>query len=139
MQFRLIVVNDFVKNNSWPEFVPELKSVIQSSNLISQGAYSQRSTINALIVLQTIVKPFQVLLHILYTDIYLLFFFRFWQAVRIVCFCFRKVMSLAYYVASNVVNRFLLLHQMLIISLQLYTEARIDNPKLEFIQSLSSF
>lgn len=61
MQFRLIVVNDFVNDNSWPNLVPELKTVIQSSNLISQGANTQWSTINALTVLQTIVKPFQVL------------------------------------------------------------------------------
>ena len=60
----MIIVNDFVSENSWPDFVPELRSAIQSSNLINQGAFSQWSTINALTVLQTIVKPFQVLPHV---------------------------------------------------------------------------
>lgn len=69
MQFRPIIVNDFVRENSWPDFVPKLKSVIQSSNLISQDANSQWSTINALNVLQTIVKPFQVLPHAFFFSI----------------------------------------------------------------------
>lgn len=57
--FRLIVAKDFVKENSWPELVPELKSVIQSSNLISQSVSSQWNTLNALTVLQTIIRPYQ--------------------------------------------------------------------------------
>nr|XP_019702618.1 importin beta-like SAD2 isoform X2 [Elaeis guineensis] len=57
--FRLIVGKDFVKENSWPELVPELKSVIQSSNLICPSASSQWNTINALTVLQTVIRPFQ--------------------------------------------------------------------------------
>ncbi|ONK61647.1 uncharacterized protein A4U43_C08F32130 [Asparagus officinalis] len=61
--FRPIIVNDFVRENSWPDFVPKLKSAIESSNLISQDANSQWSTINALNVLQTIVKPFQYFLN----------------------------------------------------------------------------
>ncbi|XWS53459.1 hypothetical protein CRYUN_Cryun10bG0003300 [Craigia yunnanensis] len=46
--FRIIVVTEFVKQNSWPELVPELRSAIQSSNVISNGANSEWSTINAL-------------------------------------------------------------------------------------------
>ncbi|KAG1326119.1 putative importin beta-like SAD2 [Cocos nucifera] len=59
--FRLIVGKDFVKENSWPELVPELKSVIQNSNLICPSASSQWNTINALTVLQTVIRPFQAL------------------------------------------------------------------------------
>lgn len=49
-----------MKENSWPELVPELKLVIQNSNLISQSEHSQWNTVNALTVLQTIIRPFQV-------------------------------------------------------------------------------
>ncbi|OVA16680.1 Importin-beta [Macleaya cordata] len=61
--FRVIIVKDFVKENSWPELVPELRSVIQNSNFVCQGANSQWNTINAFIVLQTITKPFQYFLN----------------------------------------------------------------------------
>ncbi|RZR79893.1 hypothetical protein BHM03_00005745 [Ensete ventricosum] len=60
MQFRLIVVKNFVKENTWPELVPELTSVIQRSNLIVQNGNAQWSTLNALTVLQAILRPFQV-------------------------------------------------------------------------------
>lgn len=60
MQFRLIVVKNFVKENTWPELVPELTLVIQRSNLIIQNKNAQWSTLNALTVLQTILRPFQV-------------------------------------------------------------------------------
>ncbi|XP_073009559.1 uncharacterized protein [Typha latifolia] len=59
---RLIIVKDFVKENSWPELVPQLKLVIQHSNFISQSD-SQWNTINALTVLQTIIRPFQYFLN----------------------------------------------------------------------------
>lgn len=62
MQFRIIVVAGFVKENSWPELVHELRSVIENSDLISKGANFQWKTINALTILQTIIKPFQVCL-----------------------------------------------------------------------------
>ncbi|WOL03237.1 hypothetical protein Cni_G11957 [Canna indica] len=61
--FRCVVVKDFVKDNSWPELVPELRSVIQSSNLISQAKNSQWSTVSALTMLQTILRPFQYFLN----------------------------------------------------------------------------
>ncbi|RZC88230.1 hypothetical protein C5167_016031 [Papaver somniferum] len=61
--FRLIVVNEFIKENSWPELVPELRSVIQNSNLVNEGGNSQWSTINALTVLQAIIRPFQYFLN----------------------------------------------------------------------------
>ena len=51
----------FVKENSWPELVPELASVIQNSNLISGAANCEWNTINALTVLQALIRPFQVL------------------------------------------------------------------------------
>ncbi|KAJ3681318.1 hypothetical protein LUZ60_015807 [Juncus effusus] len=61
--FRLVIVKDFVEENSWPELIPQLKAVIQNSNLISQGKNCQWSTINALQVLQAIVRPFQYFLN----------------------------------------------------------------------------
>jgi hypothetical protein len=61
-QFRPVVENDFVKDNLWPELTPQLKLVIQSSNLISPGQHPEWNTINALKVLQSVVRPFQVYL-----------------------------------------------------------------------------
>ncbi|KAJ8623513.1 hypothetical protein MRB53_032042 [Persea americana] len=61
--FRIIVVAGFVKENSWPELVHELRSIIENSDLISKGANFQWKTINALTILQTIIKPFQYYLN----------------------------------------------------------------------------
>ncbi|KAJ6851805.1 importin beta-like SAD2-like protein isoform X1 [Iris pallida] len=61
--FRMIINTHFAKEDSWPNFVPELKAVIQGSNLISQSECPQWNTINALIVLQTLIKPFQYFLN----------------------------------------------------------------------------
>lgn len=61
-QFRQVVEKDFVKDNLWPELIPQLKLVIQSSNLISPGHHPEWNTINALKVLQSVVRPFQVCL-----------------------------------------------------------------------------
>ena len=61
-QFRQVVEKDFVKDNLWPELIPQLKLVIQSSNLISPGQHPEWNTINALKVLQSAVRPFQVYL-----------------------------------------------------------------------------
>ncbi|PPS16878.1 hypothetical protein GOBAR_AA03686 [Gossypium barbadense] len=61
--FRIIVVAEFVKQNSWPELVPDLRSAIQSSNVISNGASSELSTINTLTVLHALVRPFQYFLN----------------------------------------------------------------------------
>lgn len=60
MQFRIIVVAEFVKENSWPELVPELRSFIQNSNLINDGADPKWKTVNALAVLHALLRPFQV-------------------------------------------------------------------------------
>lgn len=59
-QFRVIVVAEFVKQNWWPELVPDLRAALENSNLIS-GANSQWNTINALRVLHALVRPFQVI------------------------------------------------------------------------------
>ncbi|KAJ0980544.1 hypothetical protein J5N97_008799 [Dioscorea zingiberensis] len=61
--FRMVVTNDFVKENAWPELIPELRSVFESSNLISQNAYSQWNAINVLTILHAIIKPFQYFLN----------------------------------------------------------------------------
>ncbi|KAJ6312263.1 hypothetical protein OIU77_013910 [Salix suchowensis] len=61
--FRIIIVAEFVKQNNWPELVPELWSAIQNSNLISSGVNCEWKTINALTVLQALVRPFQYFLN----------------------------------------------------------------------------
>ncbi|GMY28006.1 importin beta-like SAD2 homolog isoform X1 [Fagus crenata] len=61
--FRIIVVAEFVKQNSWPELVPDLLSAIQNSNLISNGADCKWNTINALTVLHALLRPFQYFLN----------------------------------------------------------------------------
>lgn len=52
-------MSEFVKKNAWPELVLELRSAIEKSSLISSSE-SSWSTVNALMVLLTVVKPFQV-------------------------------------------------------------------------------
>ncbi|KFK39068.1 hypothetical protein AALP_AA3G196700 [Arabis alpina] len=59
--FHIVVVSEFVKKNAWPELVPELRSAIEKSSLIS-SLDSSWSTVNALMVLLTVVKPFQYFL-----------------------------------------------------------------------------
>lgn len=61
--FRIIIAAEFVKQNNWQELVPELWSAIQNSNLISTGANCEWKTINALTVLQALVRPFQYFLN----------------------------------------------------------------------------
>ncbi|CAK7326263.1 unnamed protein product [Dovyalis caffra] len=61
--FRIIIVAEFVKQNNWPELVPELWSAIRNSNLISSNANCEWKTINALTVLQALVRPFQYFLN----------------------------------------------------------------------------
>ncbi|XP_020573467.1 uncharacterized protein LOC110019929 isoform X4 [Phalaenopsis equestris] len=58
-----VITTDFVKENCWPDLIPELRSVIQNSKLIRQSPCSQWKTINALIVLQTTIRPFQYFLN----------------------------------------------------------------------------
>ncbi|CBI22815.3 unnamed protein product, partial [Vitis vinifera] len=60
--FWVIVASVFVKENSWPELVPELASVIQNSSLISGAANCEWNTINALTVLHSLIRPFQFFL-----------------------------------------------------------------------------
>ncbi|XP_059632005.1 importin beta-like SAD2 homolog [Cornus florida] len=61
--FRVIVAAEFVKDYSWPELVPELRSVIQNSNLINNSANCEWKTINALTVLHSLMRPFQYFLN----------------------------------------------------------------------------
>ncbi|XP_062143385.1 importin beta-like SAD2 homolog isoform X2 [Alnus glutinosa] len=61
--FRVIVAAEFVKQDSWPELVPDLRSAIQNSNLISNNADCQWKTINALTVLHALLRPFQYFLN----------------------------------------------------------------------------
>lgn len=61
MQFRLVAASDFAKQMTWPELVPAFKTAIQNSDLMSGTGTSELKTMNVLIGLQTIIKPFQVL------------------------------------------------------------------------------
>ncbi|XP_020226880.1 importin beta-like SAD2 [Cajanus cajan] len=60
--FRSIAVADFVKQNAWPELVPNLQSAIQNSHLIS-GVNGKWNTVNALLVLHALLRPFQYFLN----------------------------------------------------------------------------
>ncbi|RYR20510.1 hypothetical protein Ahy_B03g065670 isoform B [Arachis hypogaea] len=60
--FQSVAVAEFVKQNSWPELVPYLQSAIQNSNLIN-GSSSACSTVNALVVLHALLRPFQYFLN----------------------------------------------------------------------------
>ncbi len=55
-----MAVHDFAKQKSWPELVPALKTAIHNSDLVTVPAPSEFKTLNVLIALQTIIKPFQV-------------------------------------------------------------------------------
>ncbi|KAL6008753.1 hypothetical protein ACLOJK_021979 [Asimina triloba] len=68
-QFRVVIVADFVKDKSWPELVPELRSVIENSDLIIERANIRWKTINALTVLQAIIRPFQAFTSICRTEV----------------------------------------------------------------------
>ncbi|KAK3190206.1 hypothetical protein Dsin_029767 [Dipteronia sinensis] len=74
----VILVAEFVKQNSWPELVPELQSAIQNSNqnavirpfqvlnlfpcaIINNGANCGWNTVNVLMVLHAIIRPSQKL------------------------------------------------------------------------------
>uniref|UniRef100_A0A2P2KMN0 Importin N-terminal domain-containing protein n=2 Tax=Rhizophora mucronata TaxID=61149 RepID=A0A2P2KMN0_RHIMU len=61
--FRTIAVAEFVEQNSWPELVPYLQSAIQNSSLINDGSNREWDTINALTVLQALIRPFQYFLN----------------------------------------------------------------------------
>ncbi|XP_044500110.1 importin beta-like SAD2 homolog isoform X2 [Mangifera indica] len=61
--FRIIISVEFKKQNSWPELVPDLRTAIQNSNLINNGANCRWNTVNALIVLHALVRPFQYFLN----------------------------------------------------------------------------
>lgn len=73
LQFRIVAANDFAKKMTWPELVPALKTAIQTSDLVNGTGVSDFKTLNVLLGLQTIIKPYQValLLYLEYT-IYLL-------------------------------------------------------------------
>ncbi|XP_062109375.1 uncharacterized protein LOC133819997 [Humulus lupulus] len=60
--FHIIVSADVVKQNSWPELVPDLRTAIENSNLINNSGQSQWNTINALTVLHALLRPFQYFL-----------------------------------------------------------------------------
>lgn len=62
LQFRLVVASDFAKKMTWPELVPALKAAIQNSDLVINTGTSELKTLNVMMGLQTIIKPYQVTL-----------------------------------------------------------------------------
>ncbi|KAM3338224.1 importin beta-like SAD2 [Capsicum galapagoense] len=61
--FRSIIAVEFVKEDAWPELVPELRSVIQCSDLIDKNPNSEWKTINAFTILHSLIRPFQYFLN----------------------------------------------------------------------------
>ncbi|XP_049408930.1 uncharacterized protein LOC125872255 [Solanum stenotomum] len=61
--FRSIIAVEFVKKDAWPELVPELRSVIQRSDMIDKNPNSEWKTINALTILHSLIRPFQYFLN----------------------------------------------------------------------------
>lgn len=61
-QFRIVANTEFVKRDSWPELIPKLRLAIQNSDQISNCVDCGWKTVNALTVLQAVVRPFQVLI-----------------------------------------------------------------------------
>ncbi|CAM6082528.1 unnamed protein product [Calypogeia fissa] len=58
--FRLVAVSDFARKTAWPELVPALRTAIQNSDLVNGAAgAAELKTLNVLIAVQTITKPFQ--------------------------------------------------------------------------------
>ncbi|KAL2650845.1 hypothetical protein R1flu_018973 [Riccia fluitans] len=58
--FRLVAVNDFARKSAWPELVPAFRNAIQNSDLVNGAVESSEfKTLNVLIGVQTIIKPFQ--------------------------------------------------------------------------------
>lgn len=53
LRLMFVVVKHFVKDNLWPKLVPELKSVVMSSDIVGMTMHSQWNTINALLLLQS--------------------------------------------------------------------------------------
>ncbi|KAL5570700.1 hypothetical protein UlMin_020297 [Ulmus minor] len=54
-----VLVDVFVKQNSWPKLVPDLLSAIQNSNILINFEESRCKSINAITVLHTLLRPFQ--------------------------------------------------------------------------------
>ncbi|KNA17637.1 hypothetical protein SOVF_078380 [Spinacia oleracea] len=58
-----VVDAEFVKTNSWPELVPQIRYAIQNSDIINGNANCGLITINALKALQALLRPFQYFLN----------------------------------------------------------------------------
>ncbi|KAL5555031.1 hypothetical protein UlMin_037267 [Ulmus minor] len=56
--FRIVVVAEFVKKNSWPKCVPDLLLAIQNSNILTNFEESRCKSINAITVLHALLGPF---------------------------------------------------------------------------------
>ncbi|KAF8017772.1 hypothetical protein BT93_H2847 [Corymbia citriodora subsp. variegata] len=61
--FKFVAEVEFVKQNSWPELVHELRLAIENSDQISNNANCKWRTINALTILHALIRPFQYFLN----------------------------------------------------------------------------
>lgn len=57
--FRLIIDNDFVHGNTWPELVPAMKTALQKSNLSNGTGSLEIKAFNVLVAVQAMIKPFR--------------------------------------------------------------------------------
>lgn len=57
--FRVVAANDFAKEMTWPELVPAFKTAIQNSDLVNVRGASELKTLNVLMGLETIIKPYK--------------------------------------------------------------------------------
>lgn len=91
LQFRVVAANDFAKKMAWPELIPAFKTAIQSSDLVNGTGVSDFKTLNVLLGLQTIIKPYQValslFLHLCYPSPLSFIFVRFiWtESLNVLC------------------------------------------------------
>ncbi|XP_031396138.1 importin beta-like SAD2 homolog isoform X3 [Punica granatum] len=61
--FRITANSEYVKRDSWPELIPELRLAIQNSDQISNRTDCGWKTVNAVTVLQALIRPFQYFLN----------------------------------------------------------------------------
>ncbi|KAG0569597.1 hypothetical protein KC19_6G101400 [Ceratodon purpureus] len=61
--FRIVTVHDFAKQKTWPELVPALKVAVENIDMVNVSEASDMKTLNCLLGLQTITKPFQYFLN----------------------------------------------------------------------------
>ncbi|MCO5600948.1 hypothetical protein L7F22_055065 [Adiantum nelumboides] len=57
--FHIILCDDFVQTNTWPELIPAMRTALQMSNLVNASGSVEIRAFNVLVALQAMVKPFR--------------------------------------------------------------------------------